>query len=102
MTKVARNITQPTPPPVAPQEPATEASTAPAAEASPAEQPAPEEPAHFNPNLAGKFELVGTEPGLVVTATHRTIDLRTISAEVAEELVASGKFQYLVRIPTKD
>ena len=50
-----------------------------------------------SPSLARKFRVVGVQPGRVVTQHHGTVDLRTISLELAEVLFAEG-FPYLERI----
>lgn len=66
--------------------------------------PAPEQPAapapsrkadQPSPALAGHFAVVGTVPGRVMTTTHGLVDLREISLEQAQELHATGNFQYL-------
>lgn len=50
-----------------------------------------------SPHLARKFRVVGVEPGRVVVPGHGTVDLRTISLELAEQLAAED-FPYLERI----
>lgn len=50
-----------------------------------------------SPHLVRKFRVVGVEPGRVYVPGHGTVDLRTISLELAEELFAEG-FPYLERI----
>jgi hypothetical protein len=52
-----------------------------------------------SPHLARRFRVVGVEPGRVYVPGHGTIDLRTISLELAERLLAEG-FPYLERIGT--
>lgn len=47
--------------------------------------------------LTGKFEAVGVEPGVIYTKKYGDVDLRTISLEMAEKLVAD-KFRYLRKI----
>lgn len=103
MKKPAHEITQPARPEPAPGEdqntPVQEQPT----EQPQAEQSAAAAAAKPSPHLEGKFRIVGTEPGEVYTPTrHRTVDLRTITAEVAEELVASGRCQFLERIETPE
>jgi len=49
-----------------------------------------------SPHLAGKFKVVGVQPGEVVTR-NEVVDLRTISLAKAEELFKRG-FRYLERI----
>ena len=49
-----------------------------------------------SPEIAGKFMVVGVEPGEVVTVTHGRVDLRTIDLATATALVATGNFPYLV------
>lgn len=50
-----------------------------------------------SPHIAGKFEVVGVLPGVIVTKKHGDVDLRTISAEMADTLVKEG-FRYLKRV----
>ena len=47
-----------------------------------------------SPHLIRKFRMVGVKQGRVVMPRHGTVDLRTISLELAEKLFAEG-FPYL-------
>ncbi len=89
-----------------PAQPAAEADTA-GDEVTPAQEPQPAQDSGSAPGdapptasaaLDGKYTVVGTQPGRVATLTHGIVDLATISLAQAEELVATGKFPYLVRV----
>ncbi len=47
-----------------------------------------------SPHLSNKFRVVGVVPGRVVTRRHGTVDLRTITLELAQTLYDEG-FPYL-------
>lgn len=51
----------------------------------------------LSPALEGKFIAVGVVPGVITGKKYGTVDMRTMSLEKAEKLVALG-FPYLKKV----